>query len=229
MNENELSYVIRGAIFKVYNSLGPGLLESVYELTLSHELIKSGLTVLCQVPLPVIYDGLKLEGGYRIDILVNNLVIIEIKSTENLAEVHHKQVLTYLKLSGLKLGLLINFNSDDIGKSIFRKVNGLNFFSLIFYSANICVFRGRLFPPGLSLYFSAHICVICVVCGQHFFPLMSQIAADFFYYSALICVICGLLFLPQMTGIAADFFASLRYLRCLRATFFSPADVADCR
>lgn len=125
MNENDLSYIIRGAIFKVYNTLGPGLLESVYELTLSHELTKTGLDVKCQVPLPVIYGDVKLDGGYRIDILVNDLVLIEIKSTENIAEVHHKQVLTYLKLSGLKLGLLVNFNSPDISKSIFRKVNGL--------------------------------------------------------------------------------------------------------
>lgn len=125
MNENDLSYIIRGGIFKVYNTLGPGLLESTYELALTHELTKSGLLVQCQVPLPVIYDGLKLDGGYRIDMLVNDLVIIEIKSTENLAEVHHKQVIRYLKLSGLKLGLLVNFNSPDISKSIFRKVNGL--------------------------------------------------------------------------------------------------------
>lgn len=109
----------------MFNTLGPGLLESVYELTLSYELKKAGLHVQTQVPLPVIYDGLKLEGGFRIDILVENLVIIEIKSIENIGEVHHKQVLTYLKLSGYKLGLLVNFNSAEIKESIFRKVNGL--------------------------------------------------------------------------------------------------------
>lgn len=125
MNENELSYIIRGAIFKVYNTLGPGLFESVYELALCHELTKEGLSVNCQVPLPFIYDDVRLEAGFRIDILVEDLVLIEIKSIEHLAEVHHKQVLTYLKLSGLKLGLLVNFNSADINKSIFRKVNGL--------------------------------------------------------------------------------------------------------
>ena len=125
MTENDLSYIIRGSIFKVYNALGPGLLESAYEVTLAHELNKEGLFVQCQVPLPVVYDDIKLEGGYRIDILVNDLVIIEIKSVENMAEVHHKQVITYLKLSGLKLGLLVNFNSANISKSIFRKVNGL--------------------------------------------------------------------------------------------------------
>jgi GxxExxY protein len=125
MTENEISYLIRGAIFKIYRELGPGLLESVYELVLSHELTKLGLNIKCQSPLPVIYDNIQLEGGYRIDILVNNKVIVEIKSTENLAEVHHKQVLTYLKLSGLKLALLVNFNTADINTSIFRKVNGL--------------------------------------------------------------------------------------------------------
>ena len=125
MNENQFSYLIRAAIFKVYKTLGPGLLESVYEVVLSYELKKQGLNVKCQVPLPVVYDGLRLEGGFRIDILVNNQVLIELKSTEGLSEVHHKQVITYLKLSGIKLGLLVNFNTTDVAKSIFRKVNGL--------------------------------------------------------------------------------------------------------
>jgi GxxExxY protein len=125
MNENDLSYMIRGAIFKVYNNLGPGLFETVYELALCRELTKEDLSVRCQVALPVIYDNVRLDAGFRIDILVEELVIIEIKSVENLAEVHHKQVLTYLKLSGLKLGLLVNFNTSDISKSIFRKVNHL--------------------------------------------------------------------------------------------------------
>ena len=125
MIENEISYKIRGAIFKVFNSLGPGLLESAYEAVLLHELKKDGLEVKAQVPLPLIYDEIKMDVGYRIDLLVENKVIIEIKSVENLAEVHHKQVLTYLKLSGLKLGLLVNFNCVEIDKSIFRKVNGL--------------------------------------------------------------------------------------------------------
>lgn len=125
MIENEISYKIRGAIFKVFNSLGPGLLESAYEAVLLHELKKDGLEVKAQVPLPLIYDEIKMDVGYRIDLLVEKKVIIEIKSVENLAEVHHKQVLTYLKLSGLKLGLLVNFNCVEIDKSIFRKVNGL--------------------------------------------------------------------------------------------------------
>jgi GxxExxY protein len=125
MTENDISYRIRGAIFKVYNALGPGLLESAYEAVLMYELMKEGLEVKAQVPLPLVYDVVKMDVGFRIDMLVENKVIIEIKSVENLAEVHHKQVLTYLKLSGLKLGILVNFNSAEIGKSIFRKVNGL--------------------------------------------------------------------------------------------------------
>src|SRR5690606_16632450 len=125
MTENDISYKIRGAIFKVYNALGPGLLESAYEAVLMHELTKEGLEVKAQVPLPLVYDDIKMDVGYRIDLLVENKVIIEIKSVENLAVVHHKQVLTYLKLSGLKLGILVNFNSSEIDKGIFRKVNGL--------------------------------------------------------------------------------------------------------
>ncbi|QRM90630.1 GxxExxY protein [Lacinutrix sp. WUR7] len=123
--ENELSYIIRGAIFKVYNELGPGLLESVYETILMYELEKQGLSVKRQVALPIFYDDIELEIGYRLDLLVNNKVIIEIKSVETLAKVHHKQVLTYLKLSEIKLGILVNFNVEDITKGIFRKVNGL--------------------------------------------------------------------------------------------------------
>jgi GxxExxY protein len=105
--------------------LGPGLLESVYETVLSFELRKQGLEVKNQVPLPVFYEGNKLELGFRLDLLVNEKVVVEIKSVENLAEVHHKQILTYLKLSNLKLGILVNFNVDNIEKGIFRKVNGL--------------------------------------------------------------------------------------------------------
>lgn len=125
MTENDIFYIIRGAIYKVYNSLGPGLLESAYEAVLIYELAKEGLEVKAQVSVPLVYDNIKMDVGYRIDLLVENKVIIEIKSVENLAEVHHKQVLTYLKLSGLKLGILVNFNCAEIDKSIFRKVNGL--------------------------------------------------------------------------------------------------------
>lgn len=125
MSENELSYSIRGCIFKVYNNLGPGLLESAYEAALAYELKVTGLSIAQQVGLPMMYNELRLDVGYRLDILVENKIIIEIKSVETLLDVHHKQLITYLKLSGLKLGLLVNFNSDDISKSIFRKVNGL--------------------------------------------------------------------------------------------------------
>jgi GxxExxY protein len=125
MHENEISFLIRKAIFKIYNSLGPGLFESVYVAALVYELQQEGLAVAKEVPLPLVYETIRMEAGFRIDILIEDKVIIEVKSIENLAEVHHKQLITYLKLSGRKLGLLVNFNSSDISKSIFRKVNGL--------------------------------------------------------------------------------------------------------
>ncbi|MCX2582336.1 GxxExxY protein [Pedobacter sp. MR22-3] len=125
MDENDISYLVRGAIFKTYHTLGPGLLESAYEAILIYLLTEDGLSVRRQVPLPIIFNKIKLKTGYRVDLLVNNLVIIEIKSNEMLAPVHHKQVLTYLKLSGIKLGLLVNFNTSNIAASIHRKVNGL--------------------------------------------------------------------------------------------------------
>ncbi len=125
LTENEISYKIRGAIFNVYNNLGAGLLESVYVAALRYELKSVGLEVLSEVPVPVYYSEEKLEVGFRLDLLVNQKVIIEVKSVENLAEVHHKQVLTYLKLTNLKLGLLVNFNVDNISNGIFRKVNNL--------------------------------------------------------------------------------------------------------
>jgi GxxExxY protein len=125
MNENDISYEIRGCIFTVYNTLGPGLLESAYEAALAFELKKKNLQISTQVGLPMMYESIKMDIGYRLDILVENKVIIEIKSVENLLDVHHKQLITYLKLSGLKLGLLVNFNSSDITQTIFRKVNVL--------------------------------------------------------------------------------------------------------
>ena len=125
MTENDMSYKIRGAIFNVYNALGPGLLESVYVAALIFELNKEGLKVRKEVSVPVYYEGEKLEVGFRLDLLVENKVIIEVKSIENLAKVHHKQVLTYVKLTKLKSALLVNFNVDDIKSGIFRKVNGL--------------------------------------------------------------------------------------------------------
>ncbi|MDA3615426.1 GxxExxY protein [Polluticaenibacter yanchengensis] len=125
MTENDLSYEIRGCIFDVYNNLGPGLLESAYEAALTFELNRKGFNCLTQIGLPMEYETVRLDIGYRLDILVENKVIIEVKSVESIQDVHHKQIITYLKLSGLKLGLLVNFNCDNISQSIFIKVNGL--------------------------------------------------------------------------------------------------------
>jgi GxxExxY protein len=125
MTENELSYAIRGAAFKVHTELGPGLLESSYEAALAHELTKQGYKVDKQLGLPMKYDAIKMDVGYRIDLMVNDLIIIEIKSVEALNDVHHKQLLTYLKLSGKKLGLLMNFNVASMKDGIVRIVNNL--------------------------------------------------------------------------------------------------------
>jgi len=125
MIENELSYVIRGCVFKVYNALGPGLVESAYEAALSYELRQEGLDVVCQQGLPFQYETIKLDIGYRIDLMVKDKVIVEVKSVENLTDVHYKQLVTYLKLSNKKLGLLVNFNSLKIDEAIKRIVNNL--------------------------------------------------------------------------------------------------------
>jgi GxxExxY protein len=125
MLENDISYIIRGATFKVHAKVGPGLLESAYEAALAYELKKSGLQIRTQVGLPFQYEDIKLDIGYRIDLLVNEIVIVEVKSVESLTDVHYKQLLTYLKLSSKKLGLLINFNTSDINSSIKRTVNKL--------------------------------------------------------------------------------------------------------
>ena len=125
MTENDLGYQIRGACFKVYNELGPGLLESAYEAALALELGSLGLSVETQVPINVIYRGLELGTSYRIDILVEGKVLIELKSVEKLSDLHHKQLLTYLKLANIKLGYLVNFNTDSMKDSIIRHVNNL--------------------------------------------------------------------------------------------------------
>ena len=114
MELNDLTYKIRGAIFTVFNELGPGLLESVYEAALAYELNEIGLNTKTQVHLPVVYKDVRLELGYRIDILVENSIVIEVKSVETLHAVHKKQLLTYLKLSAKKLGILVNFNSAKL-------------------------------------------------------------------------------------------------------------------
>ncbi len=125
LSENKISYLVRGACFRIYNSLGPGLFESVYETALAYELRKEGCDVQTQVPLPVIYEDIRLEQGFRIDLLINESVIIEVKSVESLTDLHYKQLTTYLKLADMRLGLLINFNTSNISKSIIRIVNKL--------------------------------------------------------------------------------------------------------
>lgn len=124
MTDYDITYKIRGAIYKVYNSLGPGLLESVYEAALCYQLRKEGLTVDNQVKLDVVYDGVVLPVDYRLDIIVERSVIIELKSVEELKPVHHKQLMTYLRIAKKHTGILVNFNTDDIASQIFRKVNG---------------------------------------------------------------------------------------------------------
>ena len=111
---NELSFKIRRAIFNVHSSLGPGLLESVYVAALTYELSGLNLSVQAQLGLPVNYNGITLELGFRIDLLVQNEVIVEVKSVETLHDVHKKQLLTYLKLANKKLGLLVNFNVSSL-------------------------------------------------------------------------------------------------------------------
>ena len=125
MHENEISYKIIGAAIELHKTIGPGLLESAYENALAFDLKEMGFQIRQQVPMPFIYKDVKQDVGYRIDLLVNNKVIIEVKSIEALAPVHYAQTLTYLKLSGLKLALLINFNSKMLKNSIHRIVNKL--------------------------------------------------------------------------------------------------------
>jgi len=125
MTENELSHEIIGCGIKVHSALGPGLLESAYEECLYYELVKSGFSVEKQKPMPLVYEAVKLDCGYRVDLLVQGKVVIEVKSVEAINDVHVAQVLTYLKLSGCKLGLLINFNVSQLKKGIRRIVNKL--------------------------------------------------------------------------------------------------------
>ena len=125
MNENQLSEITIGCAIKVHKVLGWGLLESAYEKCLYYELTKSGLNIEKQKPLSLIYEKVKLECGYRIDLMVNQKVIIEIKSVDKLNDIHLAQILTYLKLSGCKLGLLFNFNVLKLKDGIRRVVNKL--------------------------------------------------------------------------------------------------------
>ena len=125
MDENELSKIIVNSCFKIHSRLGPGLLESVYEAILFHELNKFGLKVERQKQIPVVWEDIYLDIGFRLDLIIENKVIIEIKSVEQISNVHLKQVLTYLRVTDLKLGLLINFNEALIKNGIKRVVNGL--------------------------------------------------------------------------------------------------------
>lgn len=120
MIEEELTYKIRGAIFTVYKELGPGLLENIYEAALVYELEKRGLKVEQQKQIQVYYDGKVLPVDYRIDLLVEDKVILELKSVSDLKDVHFKQLLTYLRITKKRVGLLVNFNTEDIVKSIHR-------------------------------------------------------------------------------------------------------------
>jgi GxxExxY protein len=124
MTENEISKRILDAAFIVHSKLGPGLLESVYEVALAHELRKAGSTPERQKAMPIRYDGILFEEGYRADVLVDGKVIVELKSVVALSAVHAKQLLTQLRLSGLKLGLLINFGEAHLKNGIKRIING---------------------------------------------------------------------------------------------------------
>lgn len=125
MTENEIATMIVDASYKVHKTLGPGLLESVYEAVLAYELELRDAVVSRQQSIPVVYESVRLDEGYRADLVVNGKVIIELKSVENVAPVHKKQLLTYLKLANMKLGLLINFGDNLIKDGITRVVNGL--------------------------------------------------------------------------------------------------------
>ena len=122
MNRNEISGAIVDAAMKVHSALGPGLLESAYAVCLRHELIKRGFSVTSEVPVPVVYDGIKLEAGYRLDLVVEDMVIVELKAIEALPPIHQAQIISYLKLTGKPIGLLINFHSLHLKDGIKRFV-----------------------------------------------------------------------------------------------------------
>ncbi len=125
MDENPISKEVVDAAYKIHTTLGPGLLESVYEVTMAYELRKRGLKVVRQLPVPLVYEGICFEEGYRLDLLVEDKVIVEIKSIDDIHPIHKRQLLTYLRLQDKRLGLLINFNEDLIRDGITRIVNRL--------------------------------------------------------------------------------------------------------
>lgn len=125
MDENDISKIIIGCAMKVHSRLGPGLLESAYEAALAYELSKEGLRFERQKPMPLVYDDVKLDVGYRLDFLVEGKVVVDPKAVEALASIFTAQMITYLKLSGCKLGLLINFNVEHLRDGIKRVAYGL--------------------------------------------------------------------------------------------------------
>jgi len=125
MTENEIAKIIVDAAFQIHKGMGPGLLESVYEVVLAHVLKRRGLKVERQVAVAIVFDGIKFDEGFRADLIVEDKVIVELKSVENVIPVHKKQLLTYLRLADKRLGLLINFGSELIRDGISRIVNGL--------------------------------------------------------------------------------------------------------
>ena len=125
MSENEIAKIIVDTAFQIHKRLGPGLLESVYEVILAHVLRKRGLSVKRQVPVAIVYDDIKFDVGFRADLIIEDKVIVELKSVENVIPVHKKQLLTYLRLAEKRLGLLINFGDELIRDGISRVVNGL--------------------------------------------------------------------------------------------------------
>ena len=124
MNENDIGTQIIQAAIELHKALGPGLLESVYEVLLAHRLHQKGLRVRRQVPVSIEFDGLRFEEGFRADLIVEDKVIVELKSVEQVHPAHKKQVLTYLKLTGLKLGYLLNFGAATMKEGIYRIING---------------------------------------------------------------------------------------------------------
>ena len=125
MDENEIAKIVVDLCVKIHKILGPGLLESVYEEVLVYELKKLGLIVARQTGIPVVYETVKLDIGFKADVIIENKVILELKSVETILPVHKKQLLTYLKLTKMKLGLLINFNENMIKNGITRIANGM--------------------------------------------------------------------------------------------------------
>ena len=125
MNENQIGKAILGCAIKVHTVLGPGLLESAYEACLAKELDNAGLAYQRQLILPIVYEGLKIDAGYRLDLLVQNLVVVEVKAIDKLIDIHRAQLLSYLKLGGYRLGYLLNFNVTKMRDGMVRLVNGL--------------------------------------------------------------------------------------------------------